>query len=333
MVDEVGGARSIGMVGLGRMGAGMAARLVGAGIRVVVHDADPGRTAEVGVGDLVPAARLADLAAALEPPRSVWMMVPAGVVGGLLDGLLDVLAPGDVVVDGGNSHWRDSPRRARLCAAAGVRFVDVGTSGGVHGLARGYCLMIGGDTEAVTRLAPVFDALAPGVGSAPRTPGRTGDPGPAERGWLHCGNNGSGHLVKMVHNGIEYGMMQAYAEGLALLDAAPVLDPGSGAAPLQPPVADVVEVWRRGSVVASWLLDLTAAELAADPELASYEGVVGDSGEGRWTIDAAVEAGVPANVLAASLFQRFTSQGRADFGHRVLSAMRHGFGGHREIAP
>jgi 6-phosphogluconate dehydrogenase len=326
--------QQLGMVGLGRMGRGMATRLALAGHEVVVHDAVPAVTDDVAAsGGFVPAPTYADLAAALATPRVVWVMVPAGVVESVLDELLPVLGAGDVVVDGGNSHWRRAPERAARCREAGVTFLDCGTSGGVHGLARGFCLMVGGDPAGVARVAPFLEALAPGVDAAPRTPGLTGPPSDAERGWLHCGASGAGHLVKMVHNGIEYGMMAAYAEGLAVLEAASGLDPGPGAERLQPPVAELVELWRRGSVVASWLLDLTAAELAADPALAGYSGVVGDSGEGRWTVDAAVEVGVPAHVLAASLFERFASQGRAEFSSRLLSAMRHGFGGHVEGPP
>jgi 6-phosphogluconate dehydrogenase len=330
--DARGSGRAIAMVGLGRMGRGMATRLGRAGHRLVVHDAVQAVTDEVAAaGGFTPAAGFADLAAALAPPRVVWVMVPAGVVGPVLDELLAVLEPGDVVVDGGNSHWRLAPERAARCAALGITFLDVGTSGGVHGLERGFCLMVGGDAAGVARVEPFLEALAPGIDAAPRTPGRTGDPTPAERGWLHCGASGAGHLVKMVHNGVEYGMMAAYAEGLALLDAAPGLDTGAGAARLEPPVGELVELWRRGSVVASWLLDLTAAEMATDPGLHGYSGVVGDSGEGRWTVDAAVEVGVPAHVISAALFERFASQGRAEFGSRVLSAMRHGFGGHVEV--
>jgi 6-phosphogluconate dehydrogenase len=323
--------QQIGMVGLGRMGRGMATRLGLAGHDVVVHDAVPAVTDEVAAGGgFVAAPTYADLAAALATPRVVWVMVPAGVVDGVLDELLPLLTEGDLVVDGGNSHWRRAPERAARCRATGVTFLDCGTSGGVHGLDRGFCLMMGGDPAGVARVAPFLEALAPGVDAAPRTPGLTGPPSDAERGWLHCGASGAGHLVKMVHNGIEYGMMAAYAEGLAVLEAAAGLDPGPGAERLKPPVADLVELWRRGSVVASWLLDLTAAELALDPELRGYTGVVGDSGEGRWTVDAAVEVGVPAHVIAASLFERFASQGGAEFSSRLLSAMRHGFGGHME---
>jgi 6-phosphogluconate dehydrogenase len=316
------------MVGLGRMGANLVRRLMRAGHACVVFDRDPGPVAALGAEGARPAGSLAELAAALAPPRVVWLMVPAGVVDAVLDELEPHLGAGDVVVDGGNSHHLDALRRAERLAARDVAFVDVGTSGGIHGLERGYCLMVGGDDAAVARLSPVLTALAPGVGAAPRTPGRSGPPRPEEQGWLHCGPVGAGHFVKMVHNGIEYGIMAAYAEGLALLDAARRATDGPHRYPID--VAAVAELWRRGSVIGSWLLDLTAAALAASPQLDGFAGVVADSGEGRWTVQAAVDLGVPAHVISAALYARFASQGRAAFADRVQAAMRHQFGGHAE---
>jgi 6-phosphogluconate dehydrogenase len=312
----------IGIVGLGRMGGNIARRLMRHGHGAAVFDRDPAAVAAlVGEGargtDGLPA-----LVAALQAPRTVWLMLPAGeVTEAALAELQGLLSPGDAVIEGGNSFWKDSVRRAEAMAAAGVDYLDVGTSGGVWGLERGYCLMIGGREETVRRLDPIWQALAPGEAAAPVTPGRGGDPRPAQ-GYVHCGPNGAGHFAKMVHNGIEYGMMQAMAEGLDLLRRAP--------APLDFNLADVTEAWRRGSVVASWLLDLTAQALAQDPELASYSGRVGDSGEGRWTVDTAVENGVPVPVLAASLWARFRSRGEENFADKALSAMRKGFGGHLE---
>jgi 6-phosphogluconate dehydrogenase len=332
----------LGMVGLGRMGAAMVRRLLRAGHDCVVHDARPEAAAPLCELGARPARSLAELVAALDAPRAVWLMLPAAGVDAALAELAPRLSRDDVVVDGGNSHYHDDLRRARELAARGVHHLDVGTSGGVFGLERGYCLMIGGEEAPVRRLEPVFAALAPGIGAAAPTPGREGRGGTAERGYLHCGPNGAGHFVKMVHNGIEYGIMAAYAEGLDLLRHA---DAGlaeraadAETAPLRHPehyryrfeLADVAELWRRGSVIGSWLLDLTAAELAADPHLDAFEGRVSDSGEGRWTIQAAIEAGVPAPVLSAALYQRFRSQGGARFADQVLSALRHAFGGHRE---
>jgi len=333
----------LGMVGLGRMGGNMARRLLRAGHACVVHDASPRAAAALVAEGARTAATLRELVDALAPPRAVWLMLPAAVVDATLDELAPLLAPGDVAVDGGNSWYVDDLRRAQAFAARGLHYVDVGTSGGTRGLERGYCLMIGGAPEAVRRLEPVFAALAPGVGAAPRGPGRDGAPSPAEQGWLHCGGAGAGHFVKMVHNGIEYGLMAAYAEGLNLLRRADVgLAVGgaadAGSAPLRAPerfryrfdVAEIAELWRRGSVIGSWLLDLAAAELREDPALARFEGRVGDSGEGRWTLEAAVEAGVPVPVLSAAVYQRFSSRGLSDFADRVLSALRHAFGGHAE---
>src|SRR5436305_6714103 len=323
------------MVGLGRMGGNMTERLRAAGHEVQTFDPKVESTAS----------SLAELAQQLDPPRSVWLMVPAGIVDSIVSELAPELAEGDTIIDGGNSYYVDDLRRAAELRERGLHYVDVGVSGGVWGLKRGYCLMVGGDDEAVGRLVPVFDALAPGVDTAVRTPGRDGDPSPEELGWLHCGPNGAGHFVKMVHNGIEYGLMQAYAEGLNVLKHANIglhaQETDAETTPLRDPdlykyeldVAAITEVWRRGSVIASWLLDLTAQALHETPNLDEYAGRVSDSGEGRWTVQAAVEEGVPAPVLAASLFDRFASRGEADWGNRVLSAMRKGFGGHLEKSP
>jgi 6-phosphogluconate dehydrogenase len=330
----------LGMIGLGRMGANMARRLVRAGHECVVFDLSPAAVeALVGEG-ATGAGSLEDLARRLRTPRAVWIMVPAAAVDRTIAALAPHLERGDVVVDGGNSHHADDLRRARELAPAGIHYVDVGTSGGVWGAERGYCLMIGGEDAAVARLEPIFAALAPGVAAAPRTPGREGRAGTAERGYLHCGPSGAGHFVKMVHNGIEYGLMAAYAEGLSILRGASAGKrlgaPDAETTPLREPeryryeldLAEVAELWRRGSVVGSWLLDLTAAALAADPELARFAGRVADSGEGRWTIQAAIDEGVPAPVLSAALYERFSSRGEGEFAAKVLSAMRHAFGGH-----
>jgi 6-phosphogluconate dehydrogenase len=329
------------MIGLGRMGANMVRRLTRGGHRCVVHDVSPDAVQALVREGAAGAASLDAFVAGLGTPRIVWLMLPAAAVEATLEELVPRLAAGDVVVDGGNSYYRDDIQRAKRLAARGLHYVDCGTSGGVWGLERGYCLMLGGEPEVVRRLDPLFATLAPGVGAAERTPGR-GSAGTAEQGYLHCGPSGAGHFVKMVHNGIEYGLMAAYAEGFNLLRHANV---GLGAraadaetTPLRNPehyqydldLADVAEVWRRGSVIGSWLLDLTAGALAGDPALEGFAGRVADSGEGRWTLEAAVEAGVPAYVLAAALFERFASRGEADFQDRVLSAMRFGFGGHRE---
>ena len=322
----------LGMVGLGRMGGNMTIRLTQAGHDVKTFDPKVDSTSS----------SLEELVGQLEAPRSVWLMVPAGIVDPIVGELAPHLAEGDTIVDGGNSYYVDDLRRSRELAERGIHYVDVGVSGGVWGVRRGYCLMVGGDDEAVERLRPVFETLAPGVDAAGRTPGREGDPTPEEQGWLHCGPEGAGHFVKMVHNGIEYGMMQSYAEGLNVLKHANVgLREGEAdaeTAPLRDPdhyryeldLAAVTEVWRRGSVIASWLLDLTAQALQQSPMLDDYAGHVSDSGEGRWTVQAAVEEGVPVPVLSASLFDRFSSRGEAEFGNRVLSAMRNAFGGHLE---
>ena len=326
----------LGMVGLGRMGASMTDRLRAAG-----HDV---RTFDPNVESRT-AASLEELVRQLAAPRSVWLMVPAGDLDRVVGELAPLLSRDDAIVDGGNSYYVDDLRRAAELRDRGVHWVDVGTSGGVWGRERGYCLMVGGDDEAVGRLEPVLEALAPGLDAAVRTPGRDGDTAPEERGWLHCGPAGAGHFVKMVHNGIEYGLMQAYAEGLNVLKHADVglhvQETDAETTPLRDPdryryeldVAAIAEVWRRGSVIASWLLDLTAQALHASPGLDEYAGRVSDSGEGRWTVQAAVEEGVPAPVLAASLFDRFASRGEAEWGDRVLSAMRKGFGGHLEKSP
>ena len=326
----------LGMVGLGRMGANMTERLRAAG-----HDL---KTFDPNVGSRT-AASLEELAQQLDAPRSVWLMVPAGIVDSVVGELAPHLEAGDTIIDGGNSYYVDDLRRARELEDRKIHYVDVGVSGGVWGLRRGYCLMVGGDDEAVGRLTPVLEALAPGVGSAARTPGREGDAAPEEQGWLHCGPVGAGHFVKMVHNGVEYGLMQAYAEGLNVLKHANIglhaQETDAETTPLRDPdlyryeldIAAISELWRRGSVIASWLLDLTAQALHESPDLDDYAGRVSDSGEGRWTVQAAVEEGVPAPVLAASLFDRFASRGEADWGNRVLSAMRKGFGGHLEKSP
>ena len=322
----------LGMVGLGRMGGNMTERLRGAGHDVKTYDPHVEATAS----------SLEKLAQQLDAPRSVWLMVPAGIVDSVVSELAPHLEEGDTIIDGGNSYYVDDLRRSADLRESGIHFVDVGTSGGVWGLRRGYCLMVGGEDDAVERLSPVFEALAPGMEAAGRTPGREGDPAPEEQGWLHCGPSGAGHFVKMVHNGIEYGLMQSYAEGLNVLKHANVglkeQEADAETTPLRDPeryhyeldIAAVTEVWRRGSVIASWLLDLTAQALHESPMLEDYAGRVSDSGEGRWTVQAAVEEGVPAPVLAASLFDRFSSRGEAEFGNRLVSAMRKAFGGHLE---
>jgi 6-phosphogluconate dehydrogenase len=332
----------IGMIGLGRMGANMARRLIRDGHQCVVFDrskkAIEGLAAEGAKGT----AGMPDLVKQLGRPRAVWLMVPAGVVDETISALTPLLNEGDILIDGGNSYYIDDLRRAKELAAKGIHYVDVGTSGGVWGLERGYCMMIGGETEVVAHLDPIFRTLAPGTGDIPRTPGREKLGGTAELGYLHCGNNGAGHFVKMVHNGIEYGVMAAYAEGLGILREANVgkqtgtID--AETTPLPHPehyqydlnLRDISEVWRRGSVIASWLLDLTAISLVEDPALAKFAGRVSDSGEGRWTIKAAIDEAVPAPVLTAALYERFSSRGEADFANKLLSAMRFQFGGHLE---
>ena len=332
----------LGMIGLGRMGANMTERLIKAGHDLVVYDAHHEAVARLeGVG-ATGATSLAEFVAKLNKPRAVWMMLPAAVVEPILSEVEGLLEPGDIVIDGGNSYYHDDIRRAARLKAKGVHYVDVGVSGGVWGKERGYCHMIGGETEIVRRLDPIFRALAPGVDAAPRTPGATGDPDQAELGYLHCGPNGAGHFVKMVHNGIEYGLMAAYAEGMNILRHANVGRETQAAdaetTPLRDPeyyqydidVARVAEVWRRGSVIASWLLDLTATALTEDSVLSKFSGRVSDSGEGRWTLTAAIDEGVPAPVLSAALFGRFESRGAAEYADKLMSAMRFEFGGHHE---
>jgi 6-phosphogluconate dehydrogenase len=332
----------IGMVGLGRMGANMVRRLIKKGHKCIVFDASPKTVNEMAKENAVAAASLADLAKKLSKPRAVWLMVPAAAVDATIAALLPHLEAGDVVIDGGNSYYIDDIRRAKELAPKGIHYVDVGTSGGVWGLERGYCMMIGGEKEVVRHLDPIFSALAPGIGEIPRTPGRENADGTAENGYLHCGPNGAGHFVKMVHNGIEYGIMGAYAEGLAVLRSANVgkhqAEVDAETTPLRDPehyqydlnLRDVTEVWRRGSVIASWLLDLTATALFQDPQLAKFAGRVSDSGEGRWTIKAAIDEAVPVPVLTTALYERFSSRGEAAFADKLLSAMRYEFGGHLE---
>jgi 6-phosphogluconate dehydrogenase len=310
----------LGIVGLGRMGSGIARRLMKAGHDCVVNDVKAEAVTALSRDGAKGAASLAELARALEPPRAIWLMLPAGKVDELVTALQPHLAAGDVLIDGGNSDYREAPRRAQRLATARVHWLDVGTSGGVWGQERGYCLMVGGDSGAVERLEPIFSALAPEHDAVARTPDRSGELTPGERGWLHCGGSGAGHFVKMVHNGIEYGMMAAYAEGLNLLRHA---DYGFD-------LAAVAELWRRGSVIGSWLLDLAAHALSQDASLVKFPTQVADSGEGRWTVETAIELGVPVPVLADALFARFASRGEADFAGRVLSALRFEFGGHQE---
>ena len=320
----------LGMVGLGRMGANIVRRLLRADHACVVFDRDPAPGQALAAEGAVAVADLKALVAALVPPRAVWVMLPAGAATeDAVTTLAGLLSAGDTVIDGGNSFWKDDVRRAATLAQQGITYLDVGTSGGVWGLERGYCLMIGGDTAAVDRLAPIFSALAPGLGHIPRTTGREGRDPRAEHGWLHAGRSGSGHFVKMIHNGIEYGMMQAMAEGFDILRHAG----GPNVAPelrLDLDLPDIAEVWRRGSVVTSWLLDLSAQALADEPDLGSYSGHVEDSGEGRWTVQAAIEEAVPAEVLTAALYARFRSRQDHTFAEKMLSAMRKGFGGHVE---
>lgn len=332
----------LGMVGLGRMGAAMVRRLMRAGHECVVFDHNPEVVSELEVEGAGGAANLADLVTRLDKPCAIWIMVPAAAVDSVISILGREMTAGDILIDGGNSYYRDDIVRGTQLKSSGIHYLDVGTSGGVLGLERGYCLMIGGEDEPVNHLAPVFAALAPGVGETPRTPGRQGQPTPSEQGYLHCGPCGAGHFVKMVHNGIEYGLMAAYAEGFNILQHANVgkrsADVDAETTPLRDPeafqydidVAAVAEVWRRGSVISSWLLDLGAAALHDDPALDGFHGRVSDSGEGRWTSIAAIESGAPAPVLSTALYERFTSRGENDFSNRLLSAMRYGFGGHLE---
>jgi len=333
----------LGMVGLGRMGAGIVRRLMKDGHRCVGYDVSPDAVKALEADGAEGATSLEDFVAKLEKPRAVWVMVPAGAITDkTIDALADVLEEGDIVIDGGNTHYIDDIRHAAALREKGIHHVDCGTSGGVWGFERGFCLMIGGEKEVVDHLSPIFATIAPGIDSAPRTPGRTGDPSQAEHGYYHCGPNGAGHFVKMVHNGIEYGLMAAYAEGLNIIANADVgtgtRDADAETAPLERPelyqydvdTREVAEVWRRGSVVGSWLLDLTAQALQESPTLEEFAGRVSDSGEGRWTSIAAIEEGVPAPVLTVALYSRFTSRGADDFANRLLSAMRKQFGGHDE---
>ena len=332
----------LGMIGLGRMGANMVRRLLAHGHQCTVFDMSPKAVQELVQDKATGATSLADFVAKLAKPRAVWLMVPAAVVDKTLAGILPLLEPGDILIDGGNSYYVDDIRRAKELAPKGIHYVDVGTSGGVWGLERGYCMMIGGEPDVVQHLDPIFATLAPGIGSIERTPGREKSTGTAEQGYLHCGPNGAGHFVKMVHNGIEYGLMAAYAEGMNILRAANVgkntHDIDAETTPLRDPehyqydlnLPDIAEVWRRGSVVSSWLLDLTASALNKDPALAQFSGRVSDSGEGRWTIKAAIDEAVPAPVLTTALYERFSSRGEAMFQDKLLSAMRFEFGGHVE---
>jgi 6-phosphogluconate dehydrogenase len=332
----------LGMVGLGRMGAGLVRRLMRDGHECVVYDVNADSVKALADEGAVGADSLEDFVDKLSAPRAAWVMVPAAYAGQTVDDLAGLMAEGDIIIDGGNSYYRDDIDRAKALAGRGLHYVDVGTSGGVFGLERGFCLMIGGEDDVVRHLEPIFESIAPGVDMAPRTPGREGEPTQAEKGYLHCGQPGAGHFVKMVHNGIEYGVMAAYAEGLGILNRANVGNEKTSAdaetAPLRDAeyyqydidVAAVTEVWRRGSVIASWLLDLTAGAFVQDPKLSSFSGRVSDSGEGRWTVLAAVEEGVPAHVLSAALYERFSSRGEFEYAGRVLSAMRKEFGGHDE---
>ena len=333
----------IGMIGLGRMGANMVRRLLRGGQQCVVFDRSPKAVEEVVREKATGASSLADFVKQLQKPRAVWLMVPAAVVDTTIADLLPHLEADDILIDGGNSYYVDDIRRAKELAVKRINYVDVGTSGGVWGLDRGYCMMIGGPKQVVQHLDPIFSTLAPGIGDVPRTPGRENLGGTAEQGYLHCGPSGAGHFVKMVHNGIEYGLMAAYAEGLAILRDANIgkqqHEMDAETTPLRNPehyqydfnVRDVAEVWRRGSVIASWLLDLTAGSLVKDPDLAQFSGRVSDSGEGRWTVKAAIDEAVPIPVLSAALYQRFSSRGEAEYADRLLSAMRFGFGGHLEV--
>ncbi len=332
----------LGMIGLGRMGANMVRRLMKGGHDCLVFDRSAKAIAELVAEKAVGAASLAEFVRALTKPRAIWLMVPAAVVDKSIDDLLHHLESGDIIIDGGNSYYVDDIRRSKELRPKGIHYVDVGTSGGVWGLERGYCMMVGGEADVVKHLDPIFAILAPGIGDIPRTAGREMAGGTSEQGYLHCGPNGAGHFVKMVHNGIEYGLMAAYAEGLAVLKAAnigkksqlvdaettPLRDPEHYQYDLNLP--DIAELWRRGSVIASWLLDLQAAALLKDPSLAKFGGRVSDSGEGRWTIKAAIDEAVPAHVLSSALYERFSSRGEADFADKLLSAMRYEFGGHVE---
>jgi 6-phosphogluconate dehydrogenase len=333
----------LGMIGLGRMGANIVRRLMADGHECVVYDVNAEAVDALAAEGATGIHEVADFVSKLEAPRAVWLMIPAGLTGTVVEQVAAVLEPGDIIIDGGNSNYRDDVRRAAKLKDAGLHYVDIGTSGGVFGLERGYCLMVGGPDEAFTRIEPILKTIAPGPGDIPRTPGRTGDLTPEERGYLHCGPSGAGHFVKMVHNGIEYGIMASLAEGLNILENADAgvreAEHSAEVAPLEEPefyqftidTPAVAELWRRGSVISSWLLDLTAAALAQNPTLDGLAGRVSDSGEGRWTVKAAVDVGVPAPVLAASLFERFASRGEDHYANQLLSAMRLQFGGHQEL--
>jgi 6-phosphogluconate dehydrogenase len=340
--DEQESQMQLGMVGLGRMGANLVRRLMRDGHDCVVYDVSADAVKGLEGEGATGSGSLEEFVRKLDKPRAAWVMVPAGYTGETVDQLADAMDEGDIIIDGGNSYYRDDIDRAKALESKGIHYVDVGTSGGVFGLERGFCLMIGGETETVQHLDPVFKTIAPGVESAPRTPGKSGEPSPAENGYLHCGPHGAGHFVKMVHNGIEYGIMAAYAEGLNVLHKADagkhMQEVDAETTPLRDPeyyqyeidTADVAEVWRRGSVIASWLLDLTAHSLSESPTLDDFSGRVSDSGEGRWTVLAAVDVGAPVDILSAALFARFASRGEAEFANRLLSAMRKEFGGHAE---
>ncbi|MGI3779753.1 MAG: phosphogluconate dehydrogenase (NAD(+)-dependent, decarboxylating) [Janthinobacterium lividum] len=333
----------LGMVGLGRMGANIVRRLMRDGHECVVFDVNPDSVKDLEGEGAVGSGSMEDFVAKLSTPRAVWVMIPAGITGKIVDQLSPLLDEGDIIIDGGNSNYHDDVRRAAKLREQGIHYVDIGTSGGVFGLERGYCLMVGGDDEAISHIEPVLKTIAPGTGEVERTPGRSGDLAPEEQGYLHCGASGAGHFVKMVHNGIEYGIMAAYAEGLNILHNADAgikaAEHSAEIAPLEDPefyqfdidTAKVAELWRRGSVVSSWLLDLTAAALQSNPQLDGLAGRVSDSGEGRWTVKAAIDVGVPVPVLAASLFERFASRDNDKFANQVLSAMRQQFGGHNEL--
>jgi 6-phosphogluconate dehydrogenase len=335
----------LGMVGLGRMGANLVRRLMGDGHECVVYDVNAGAVKSLESEGATGASGIEEFVAKLHPPRAAWVMVPAAYTGATVDQLASAMRPEDIIIDGGNSYYHDDIRRAAALKPKGIHYVDVGTSGGIFGLERGYCLMIGGEDSVVEHLDPIFKTIAPGLDAAPRTDGRSGAPSTAEQGYLHCGPNGAGHFVKMVHNGIEYGVMAAYAEGLNILHKANVgktqpAEADAETTPLSHPeyyqydidTAEVAELWRRGSVISSWLLDLTAHALHADPKLGTFAGRVSDSGEGRWTAMAAIDESVPAHVLTAALFERFSSRGEGDFADKILSAMRKEFGGHDEKA-
>jgi 6-phosphogluconate dehydrogenase len=333
----------LGMVGLGRMGANIVRRLMRDGHECIVYDVDPNAVKELEGEGAKGSSSMEDFIQALEKPRVAWVMIPAAITGKIVNQLADLMEPGDIIIDGGNSYYRDDVDRAAALAERGLKYVDIGTSGGVFGLERGFCLMVGGETEVVEHIDPLLRTIAPGVEAAPRTPGATGEPTPAENGYLHCGPPGAGHFVKMVHNGIEYGVMAAYAEGLNILHKANIgremQEASAEETPMREPqyyqydinVAEVAEVWRRGSVIASWLLDLTADALAKSPTLEDFSGRVSDSGEGRWTLLAAIDEAVPAPVLSSALFERFSSRGEGTFANQLLSAMRSEFGGHHEL--